>query len=162
MNPTKPTIGKINIKSIARIAAVQVLYQYQQQTQKQNIDAIMQQTLDYYQNADSGSDHEIEGEENIKIKLSVGHFNQLVTHTMSNLPTIDLMITEHLSDNWQISDLSILLLSILRTGICELKYFPETPKKVIISEFTDIANSLINEKEIGFVNSILDKIATEL
>lgn len=162
MNPTKPSIGKINIKSIARIAAVQVLYQYQQQAKNQDIGVIMQQTLDYYQNSDAGSDHEIEGEENLKIKLSINHFTQLVTHTVNNLLVIDEIITEHLSDNWQICDLSILLLSILRVAMCELKYFPETPKKVIVSEFTDIANSLINEKEIGFVNSILDKTAMEL
>ena len=50
-------------------------------------------------------------------------------------------------------------LSILRLGCFELKYCKDTPFKVVISEYVDLANEFGAVDGEKFVNSILDKVA---
>ncbi|CAN0605693.1 unnamed protein product, partial [Ectocarpus sp. 12 AP-2014] len=73
---------------------------------------------------------------------------------------IDQIIEKHLTNEWNIQNLPKLLFATLRVAVCELKYFPETPSKVIINEYTDIASDMLDSGEIGFVNSLLDKYAS--
>ena len=51
------------------------------------------------------------------------------------------------------------LISLLRVAITELVYVTETPYKVVINEFTNIGTGFLQDFEIAFINSILDKIA---
>ena len=57
------------------------------------------------------------------------------------------------------SDLPILYQAIIIAAGSELKECDRTPTKVIINEYTNIANSIINETAVGFINAILDKLA---
>ena len=41
-------------------------------------------------------------------------------------------------------------------------FFPQTPKNVVIDQFTNISSNLLEEHNIGFVNSILDNIRKEM
>ena len=53
-------------------------------------------------------------------------------------------------------------LASLRLGCYELKHHPDTPFKVVISEYVDLAHEFGAESGEKFVNSILDKIAKGL
>jgi N utilization substance protein B len=151
--------NKINTKTIARIAAIQAIYQYQNNDSQVNISKVTENILNFYQNSDLTKDFDLNEKTPIKIKMSQSYFRELVQFTQDNLSSTNLLIADYLTEQWNIDKLPILLKSILQVAICELKYFPETPKKVIINEYTDIASDMINDQEIAFVNSILDKIS---
>ncbi|WP_341749055.1 MULTISPECIES: transcription antitermination factor NusB [unclassified Candidatus Tisiphia] len=157
------TSAKINTKTIARIAAVQAIYQYKPEDPKCNIEKIIQQIIQFYQDerAANSLTTNLTASLNkpIKVKLSISHFELLVKSVVVNLPQIDKMISRHLTAEWQITSLPILLLALLRVAICELQFFPNVPNKVVINEFTDITNDMLSEGEVGFVNSVLDRIA---
>ncbi|MCC8400039.1 MAG: transcription antitermination factor NusB [Rickettsia endosymbiont of Platyusa sonomae] len=157
------TSGKINTKTIARIAAVQAIYQYKPEDTKHNIEKIIQQIIQFYQDerAANSLTTNLTASLNkpIKVKLSISYFELLVKSVVVNLPQIDKMISRHLTAEWQITSLPVLLLALLRVAICELQFFPNVPNKVVINEFTDITNDMLSEGEVGFVNSVLDRIA---
>ncbi|BDU60207.1 N utilization substance protein B [Candidatus Rickettsia kotlanii] len=147
--------NKINKKSIARIAAVQAIYQNILQN-NDDMDDIIQNVLSFYQN-NSITDLP----ENLKISLSISHFKMLVKSVFENINKLDEIIDNYLTNDKDPARMPILLRALLRVSICELLFCPTTPAKVVINEYTDIANDMLNEHEIGFVNSVLDKIAKE-
>lgn len=151
--------SKIRNKTISRIAAIQVLYQYDQNNRDQSIELLIQSIINFYQNKDINSDLGLDEDKSLKIKPSVSHLDNLVQSTIDNLTIIDQIISDHLIDKWDTKNNSPLLLALLRVSTCEIKFFPDVPTKVIINEFTDIASEMLSESEIGFVNSILDNIS---
>lgn len=157
------TLAKINTKTIARIAAVQVIYQYKPEDSDQNIEKIIQQIIQFYQDERAANNlttnMTTSSNKSIKVKLSISYFELLVKSVVVNLPQIDKMISRHLTSEWQIASLPVLLLALLRVAICELQFVPNVPSKVVINEFTDITSDMLSENEVGFVNSVLDSIA---
>ena len=161
-----PISHNINTKSLARIAAIQVIYQFenestksedkrrseQSEDNKEQIDFLLKKIIEFYKDKEIKSDFDLEQQTRIKIKPSYNYLKQLVELTYENMPSIDQIIYVHLKDNWQLENLPTLLLALLRVAICEIKYFPETPRK-----YTDIASDMLDVDEIGFVNSLLDK-----
>lgn len=150
--------GKINTKTIARIAAIQSVYQYQGSDKTISIDRVTENILSFYQNRELVVDLEVRTTKQVKVKPSIGYFKELVKLTIEHLEQIDQVITGHLSSGWTIEKLPKILLAILEVAICELKFFPEVPTKVIINEYTDIASDMASDQEIAFVNSVLDKV----
>lgn len=83
------------------------------------------------------------------------------------------LIQQFLTQGWEIGRIDKLQLAILRNGICELKYLSDinlrdsimeaatlvTPRKIIIHEYVSMAPIFIPEKNIGFINAMLDNIA---
>lgn len=149
---------KLHSKTMSRIAAIQALYQYEFSSHQENTQQLIEKIHSYYKDRDSIEDIS-ESSLNMKIAMHSAYFVELVNTTINNMSLIDDTITACLIAEWKIQSLPILLLSILRIAVCELKFFPEVPNKVSINEFTDIASSMLDEKEISFVNSILDNIA---
>lgn len=152
---------KISNKTISRIAAIQTLYQFEQKNQDYTIDEHLQKIIGMYESGDITSDFGIDADNKIKIKPSVSFLILLVKTTAEHLEEILKLITTHLTEEWEIEKLPPLLLALLSVSICELKYFPETPRKVVVNEFTDIASDMLSDNEVGFVNSVLDTIAKE-
>lgn len=148
-------MNNINTKTIARIAAIQALYQYQINNNSQNTDELIYNISNYYK--DEYSKEELEISNSSKIKLNSSLFSNLVKLTIENIDAIDKVILDSLDDSWKWENLHITLIALLRAAICELRYFPETPYKVVINEFTDIASDMLKESEVPFVNSVLDK-----
>ena len=153
--------SQLNSKSIARIAAIQTLYQFEQKNQDHTFDEHLQKIISMYESGDLTSDFGIDIDSKIKIKPSVSFLILLVKTTAEHIDEILKLITTHLSEEWEIDKLPPLLLALLSVSICELKYFPETPRKVVVNEFTDIASDMLSDNEVGFVNSILDTISKE-
>ncbi|GAA5253024.1 transcription antitermination factor NusB [Candidatus Rickettsia kedanie] len=148
--------NKINKKSIARIAAVQAIYQNILQN-NEDMDDIIQNVLSFYRNDSSITNLP----DNLKISLSISHFKILVKSVFENINKLDEIIDNHLTNDKDPVHMPILLRALLRAGIYELLFYPTTPAKVVINEYTDIAHDMLNEHEIGFVNAVLDTIAKE-
>lgn len=150
-----------NSKSLARIAVVQSLYQYEVLDKKCDIQYLIDNIQKYYRSKNiMTEDYEIP--QPTKLKYNDNYFAELLAYTINNLNIIDPIIEGNLSEKWKMNDLPITLLALLRSGTSELKFFPEVPYKVVVDEFTTLATELLAPYEIQFVNSILDKISAQL
>lgn len=145
---------KINTKTISRIATIQTLYQYQ--VNSEDINGLINSMIFFYKKNYVRVNLEKNHYFYLKIKLSVSYFNKLIHLTLNNLHCIDQSIKMLLKEKYK--DLSNLLLAIVRVAICELKFCSITSYKIVINEFTDITSEMLNDSEVGFVNSILNKI----
>ena len=83
----------------------------------------------------------------------------LLKEVILNKQDIDKNLSEKFDKNWSLKRMDSTLLSILRCGCAEFLIFDNTPVKVIINEYTNIASTFFNEKEVDFVNGILDSLA---
>jgi len=154
--------SNINAKTIARIAAIQALYQYQINGATQSTDELIAAISGYYKDSEMRNDLELTASSDPKIRLHLSYFTELTRYTTEHLSATDELITTHLSEGWTMDTLHTSLLALLRVAITELRYFPEVPYKVVINEFTDIASDLLKDNEVAFVNSMLDNLHKEL
>lgn len=154
------TKAQLNTKSIARIAAIQALYQFDSDTNKTDIETVLLRIIDFYKDHDIQNDHGLDKNSKLKLRPSYTYLKELVKFTYENLEELNTLIQKHLTKEWTLESLPKLLLATLRVAMCEIKYFPETPYKVILNEYTDIAGDMLDENEVGFVNSVLDNYAT--
>ena len=63
-------------------------------------------------------------------------------------------------NNWNISRLGLTDAAIIKIAIYEIKY-TDTPKKVCIDEAIELAKDYSDEKVVGMINGVLDKIYHE-
>lgn len=68
-------------------------------------------------------------------------------------------IIEAASDNWKLSRMSEVDLTILRMATYEMRYLDDVPTEVSLNEAIEIAKKFGSEDSSAFVNGILDKIA---
>ena len=67
-------------------------------------------------------------------------------------------VIEQASDNWRIYRMSRVDRNVLRLGVYEMLFHPETPLKVSINEAIDLGKDYGTDESGGFVNGVLDKI----
>lgn len=72
---------------------------------------------------------------------------------------LDGYIDQSLNRDWTVERLESVLRAILRCGAFELAYRPQTPIKVAISEYVDVAHAFYSGPEPGLVNAVMDKVA---
>ena len=60
-------------------------------------------------------------------------------------------------NNWNISRLGLTDAAIIKIAIYELLY-TDTPKKVCIDEAIELAKDYSDEKVVGMINGVLDKV----
>ena len=86
----------------------------------------------------------------------------LVTGTTAEAEPLDAVIGRSLARDWSADRLEAVLRAILRAGAYEIKSRPQTPARVAISEYVDVAHAFYAGPEPGLVNAVLDKVAREL
>jgi len=82
---------------------------------------------------------------------------KLFDTVFGRLGDIDEILRQHIK-NWDINRLAIVDKNILRLGVGEIKYFPETPIKVAIDEAIELAKRYGSADSGRFVNGVLDAI----
>ena len=76
-------------------------------------------------------------------------------------PAIDAAVDKRL-DNWTIHRLAVADRALLRLGSYEIMYCAETPPKVVINEYIELAKLYGSDiKTSKLVNAVLDKLAKE-
>ena len=78
-----------------------------------------------------------------------------------NLDTIDKRVTAA-SQNWRLERMSRVDRNLLRLGTWELLYRSDVPRAVILDEAVELAKSFGTDESSGFVNGVLDRIATDI
>ena len=152
-------MAKISTKTIARMAAIQALYEFEINARSASIDQLVEAVIKNYSASDFKSIFEIP--DGVSVKLHANYMRELVAYTVNNLSKIDGIITIHLAPGWTYEAMHIALVSILRVAIAELLYFPEVPYKVVINEFTTLSSEIVKDAEVPFVNSLLDHVRME-
>lgn len=87
---------------------------------------------------------------------------QLVRGATNEGEVLDEMIDRSLARDWTVERLESVLRAILRAGAYELKARPQTPARVVITEFVDVAHAFYAGPEPKMVNAVLDKVARVL
>ena len=89
---------------------------------------------------------------------SWGYAKQIVEGVQAHRAEIDELI-ETYAQGWTIERMPAVDRAIIRIGIWELRFNPEIPDGVAISEAVDEAKDLSTEDSAGFVNGLLGRIA---
>ena len=89
-------------------------------------------------------------------------FIDLVHGVIEFQDNIDNEISDHLTKNWRLSRIDKTLRSLMRAGVYELSRRPDVPALVIIDQYVSIAVDFFDDKEAGFVNGIIEKIAKKI
>lgn len=137
-------------RSAARLAAVQALYQLEMEGTP------MAQLLHEFHTHRLGATIE----DITYAHAEVDFFNDVVKGVDARLAEIDAMVASKLSEGWTLDRLDKPMRQILRAGTYELIARKDLPAKMIINEYIDVADAFYAKREKGFVNGLLDAVAT--
>ena len=132
-------------RSWSRILAVQALYQlYLNRDANKNI--VIKSLL---QNKES------------KNKADKNFFLKLVKETLEKQKILEDKIILA-SNKRKFDKMETLLKVILELGTCELFYFKNIPTNISLSQYVKVGSSFLNDKEVGLINGILDKVSKNI
>ncbi|MGY9048514.1 antitermination factor NusB [Puniceibacterium antarcticum] len=142
---------KRKMKSAARLYAVQALFQMEHSSL--TVDQVRLEFLDHRFGAIYEGDEMMEGD--------VDLFTKILEDAVAWQGKIDQMADRAIVARWAIARIDPTLRALFRAAGAELVN-SDTPPRVIIKEFVDIAGAFYPEgKEPSFVNAVLDHMARE-
>ncbi len=143
---------KRRMKSASRLYAVQALFQMEQGDA--GLDRVRDEFLDHRFGVE-----QIEGEEMLEGDVSL--FSKVLEEAVSYQAKIDQMTDRALVAKWPIARIDPVLRALFRAAGAEMVAL-ETPPKVVIVEYLDVAQAFFPDgKEAKFVNAVLDHMARE-
>jgi len=148
-DPVDPRHGGTRKRSVARLAAVQALYQIDVS------DAAPEAVIAEFQKHRLG--REIDGDRYGEADPAL--FTDIVRGTIDRQADLDRALSAALTPDWPLERLETVLRAVLRAGAYELLARGDVPARVVISEYLDIAHAFFGGKEQGLVNGVLDKLA---
>lgn len=150
--PVPATGRQANKRGVARLAAVQALYQMDLSGSG------VLETAAEYEAFRLGK--EVDGD--VYRQADPQWFRAILAGVVEHQKTIDPLIRQSLTDDWPLSRLDTTLRAILRAGVYELMERADVPVPVIVSEYLDIAKAFYVEDEPKLVNAVLDRAARRL
>ena len=145
------TESKRQMKSAARLYAVQALFQME--SSGQTVESVSREFEDHRFGAAYEEGEFAEGD--------VDLFRTLMDRAVDRQAEIDQMTDRALVAKWPIARIDPVLRALFRAAGAEL-LGRDTPPKVVIVEFVQIAGAFFPEgKEAKFVNGVLDHMARE-
>ena len=141
--------GRAEARSAARLAAVQSLYQI-------DLTGISAEraVTEFLEHLASG------GEDGPAPKnFDRRRYGEIVRGAVARRDELDTMVASALAEGWVLDRLDAVLRAILRAGAWELTAGGGIPPKVVINEFVNVAHAFFEDKEPGFVNGVLDRLA---
>ena len=139
-------------KSMARLALIQALFQieFNQGSSKTVLDEFLNMRRD----------EEVDGLNIAAMDQKL--FIELYKGICQERELLDDMLVSVLDKSWPIHRLDPLLRLVMVAGAYEIQQRAETPAKVIISEYVDVAHAFLGDKETAMVNGVLDRLAHSL
>ncbi|MDB2415258.1 transcription antitermination factor NusB [Rickettsiales bacterium] len=134
----------------ARLAAVKALYASEIELDSKKPSQVALDIISYY--------HE-EIDEVSNVKIDDKFFVKIVEGVCQKKSDLDEIIPQYLGENWKYDRIGLVLQSILRAALYEILMFKNISHKTIIDEYLTVTSYYFDDKEIGFVNGILDKMA---
>ncbi|MFM7444185.1 MAG: transcription antitermination factor NusB [Tabrizicola sp.] len=151
MTASDKAAAKRQMKSAARLYAVQALFQME--ASGQTVEGICRE----FETHRFGATYE-EGE---FAEGNVDHFRTVVENAVNWQAAIDQLTDRALVAKWPIDRIDPVLRALFRAAGAEITQM-DTPPKVAINEFVDVAKAFFPDgKESKFVNAVLDHMARE-
>ena len=147
-----PAPKRSRARSAARLAAVQALYQ-----QEMEGTATPQLLHEFHQHRFGETIDDV-----TMIDAEMDYFDDLVRGVTARREEIDGKIGERLAEGWKLERLDRSMRAILRAGTYELLARPDVTVGTVIDEYLDIAHAFFDEKDVKFVNGLLDKVAKDV
>jgi len=138
-------------RSVARLAAVQALYQME--TAGAGAETVIREFNDHR------FDRDVEG-----VRLAAADeafFADLVRGVVAEQGLVDRAVRGKLAQGWRLERIDATVRAILRAGAYELMRRPDVPVEVALDEYVEIAKSFFEGPEPAFVNAALDAIARD-
>ncbi|MGB8843304.1 MAG: transcription antitermination factor NusB [Aliidongia sp.] len=136
-------------RSAARLAAVQALYQVELTGVSGTV--VTAEFVKYWLG------REIDGDEYLPADETL--FRTIVAGVIEHQAELDPVISAVLTAEWPLERLETILRAILRAAAFELAQRIDTPARVVITEYVDIAHAFFTGKEPGLINGVLDRMA---
>jgi len=149
----KPRRGGGRRRSMARLAAVQALYQLE-------LNPSLEAEGVVREFARHRLGREIDGEQ--YGEADAEFFADIVRGASADGERLDETISAALSAEWPLDRLEAVLRAVLRAGAYELVHRADVPPRVSVSEYTTIAHAFFSGKEPGLANGVLDSLARAL
>ena len=144
--------GKRQARAVARLAAVQALYQME--TGGAGVEAVIREFV--RDRLGREIDGELYGEADVEL------FADIVGGVAGDRERLDETLSAALSEEWPLGRLETILRVILEAGAYELARRPDIPPRVTMSEYVAIAYAFFTGKEPGLANGVLDHLARTL
>ena len=144
-----------NAKRLARLAAVQGLYQIvlTGQSAAKIIGELRQNPANLLGEAVDPS---------VLPVLDKELMTQIIQGVTDNQSDLDGILSGALDARFSMDRIEVLLGAVLRAGVFELCHHGSVAPSVIINDYVDVAHAYFNAKEPGLVNAVLDKIAKKM
>jgi transcription antitermination protein NusB len=140
-------------RSVARLAAVQALYQLELNPEIASEAVVREFILHRF-------GQEIDGDRLAEADASF--FSDIVRGAAADRERLDGEISAALVEDWPLARLDAVLRAILRAGAWELMHRRDVPPRVSISEYTAVAYAFFVGREPGLANGVLDRLGRML
>ncbi|WP_178130620.1 transcription antitermination factor NusB [Reyranella sp. CPCC 100927] len=142
----------VNTRSLARLSAVQAVFQLLQSDDKAS--DVVDQFLKFRvaEGGDAGMPAEADRT----------FFKSLVSGVEADQPALAALIEGALASGWTMARLDRLMRAVLMTGVHEMKARRDVPAHVVLSEYARVAGQFYEGNEPGFVTSLLDRVGRQL
>jgi N utilization substance protein B len=139
-------------RSVARLAAVQALYQME--VSSAGAEAVIREFSEHRFDRDI-EDMTLAGADE-------PFFADLVRGVVAHQGEVDAAVARRLAQNWRLERIDATVRAILRAGVFELTHRADVPTEVVIDEYVELAKSFFEGPEPGFVNGALDGVAQDV
>ncbi|CAN7335114.1 transcription antitermination factor NusB [Phenylobacterium sp. LjRoot219] len=139
-------------RSVARLAAVQALYQME--VSSVGAEAVIREFSEHRFDRDL-EDMTLAGADE-------AFFADLVRGVVAHQGEVDKAVVRRLAQNWKLERIDATVRAILRAGAYELTHRADVPTEVVIDEYVELAKSFFEGPEPGFVNGALDGVAQDV
>jgi N utilization substance protein B len=150
--PAKLEPRPANQRGVARLAAVQALYQMDLGG------TTLPEVVAEFEAHRLGK--ELDGEQ--YRAADAAYFRTIVEGVVAHQRVLDPTVDEALAAGWRLTRVDATLRAILRCGAYELGHRKDVPARVIISEYVDVANAFFEGEVPAVVNGVLDSLARKL
>lgn len=139
-------------RSVARLAAVQALYQME--VSNAGVEAVIREFTEHRFDRDV--------EDMTLAAADEAFFADLVRGVVGEQKAVDAAVARRLAQGWRLERIDATVRAILRTGTYELAHRTDVPVEVVIDEYVELAKSFFEGPEPGFVNGALDAVAQDV
>ncbi|MCG8694353.1 MAG: transcription antitermination factor NusB [Minwuiales bacterium] len=139
-------------RSVARLSAVQALYQIEQS--QAAVETVIDEILTLRLGQDADGEQFAEPDQEM--------FCDLVRGVTARREEIDKLVGQSLDRDRQVERLEVILRAVLRAAAYELLARPDIPARVIMNEYVDVAHAFFSGSEPNLVNGVVDQLGRTL
>lgn len=143
-------------RSVARLAAVQALYQME--TAGAGVETVIREFSDHRFDRDLPVDG---GDGPRLAEADETFFADVVRGVVAEQVELDKAIVRRLAQRWRLERLDATARAILRAGAFELFHRPDVGTEIVLDEYVEVAKAFFQATETGFINAALDGIARD-